>query len=96
MDKSIMSKIGETISIKGKEVTGKAKDLAEIANLRSQINTCEDVMKKNYMEIGRRYYELHGAEPEDEYEEQCIAIGNAQNGVKELEEKIKEIKGLSF
>ncbi|MDE7018673.1 MAG: hypothetical protein K2P65_14090 [Lachnospiraceae bacterium] len=94
MDKSIMSRIGETISTKGKEMTDKAKDLAEIANLKSQINTCEDVVKRNYMEIGRRYYELHAMEPESDYEEQCIAIGNAQNCIKELEEKIREIKGI--
>lgn len=94
MDKSFVAKIGETISVKGKEVTDKAKDLAEIANLKSQINTCEEVVKKNYMEIGRRYYELHGAEPEDDYDEQCRAVANAQNGIAELEGKIKEIKGI--
>ena len=50
-------KVGDTITSKGKEVTGKAKDLAEIANLKSQISTCEDVIRKNYIEIGRLYYE---------------------------------------
>lgn len=94
MDKSFMSKIGETISVKGKEVTDKAKDLAEIANLKSQINTCEDVVKKNYMEIGRLYYESHGLEPDEDYEEQCRAVRNAQSGIEELEAKIKEIKGI--
>ena len=94
MDKSFVTKIGETISVKGKEVSDKARDLAEIANLKSQINTCEEVVKKNYMEIGRRYYELHGAEPEEDYDEQCRAIANARNGIAELEEKIKEIKGI--
>lgn len=94
MDKSFVTKIGETISVKGKEVTDKARDLAEIANLKSQINTCEEVVKKNYMEIGKRYYELHGAEPEEDYDEQCRAIANARNGIAELEEKIKEIKGI--
>ncbi|MCM1040664.1 MAG: hypothetical protein NC314_12295 [Roseburia sp.] len=94
MDKSFVTRIGETISVKGKEVTDKAKDLAEIANLKSQISTCEEVVKKNYMEIGRRYYELHGAAPEEDYDEQCRAIANAQNGITELEEKIKEIKGI--
>lgn len=94
MDKSFVTKIGETISVKGKEVTDKARDLAEIANLKSQINTCEEVVKKNYMEIGKRYYELHGAEPEEDYDDQCRAIANARNGIAELEEKIKEIKGI--
>ena len=94
MDKSFVTKVGETISAKGKEVTDKAKELAEIANLRSQINTCEEVVKKNYMEIGRRYYEQHGSEPDELYEEQCRAVKNAQTGIADLEEKIKELKGI--
>lgn len=87
-------KLGETITTKGKEVTDKAKDLAEIANLKSQINTCEDVIKKNYMEIGKLYYEKHASDPEEDYEEQVRAISNAQNGIEKLQDKIKEIKGI--
>lgn len=89
-----LDKLGETITMKGKEVTDKAKELAEIANLKSQISTCEDVIKKNYIEIGKMYYEKHGSTPEEEYEEACRAIANAQNGVVDLEAKIKEIKGI--
>lgn len=92
--KGLFSKIGETITIKGKEVSGKAKDMADIANLRSQIRTCEEVIKKNYMEIGKSYFELHASMPEEAYEEQCRAINNAQIGIAELENKIKEIKGV--
>ncbi|MBD5444299.1 MAG: zinc ribbon domain-containing protein [Lachnospiraceae bacterium] len=92
--KNIANKLGETISVKGKEVTDKAKDLVEIANLKSRIKTNEDVMKRNYTEIGRLYYELHGTEPEADYEEQCRAIENAQNMINDLEEKIREIKGI--
>ncbi|MDE6663129.1 MAG: zinc ribbon domain-containing protein [Lachnospiraceae bacterium] len=92
--KNIANKLGETISVKGKEVTDKARDLVEIANLKSQIKTNEDVMKRNYTEIGRLYYELHGMEPEADYEEQCRAIENAQNMITDLEEKIREIKGI--
>ena len=40
-----LDKLGETITAKGREVSGKAKDMAEIANLKSQINTCEDPEK---------------------------------------------------
>lgn len=93
-DKNFVSKLGETITTKGKEVSDKAKDLAEIANLRSQISTCEEVVKKNYMEIGKMYYEMHGSMPEEQYEEQCRAISNAQIGIADLEAKIKEIKGI--
>lgn len=91
---AFVNKIGETIYAKGKEVTDKAKDVAEIANLKGQIKSCEETMKKNYMEIGKRYYELHASTPEEHYVEQCIAINNAQDSIVELEQKIKEIKGI--
>lgn len=87
-------KLGETITAKGKEVTDKVKDLAEVANLKGQISTCEDVIKKNYIEIGKQYCAKHASEEEGEYEEQMRAIRNAQNAIAELEGKIKEIKGL--
>ncbi len=87
-------KVGETITEKGKEVTNKAKDIAEIAGLRNQISTCEDVIRKNYLEIGRLYYEQFANSENNAFEEQCMAIANAKNGVEALEEKIREIKGI--
>lgn len=93
-NKNFVEKIGETISAKGKEVADKAKELAEITGLKSRISTSEDVIRKSYMEIGKRYYELHGSEPEEEYAEQCGVIRNAQDGIEELEEQIRIIKGV--
>lgn len=87
-------KLGDTITTKGKEVTGKAKDLAEIANLKSQISTCRDVVKKNYIEIGRLYFEKHGEEPEEEYDEFCRAVANAKAGILDLEDQIQRVKGI--
>lgn len=89
-----IEKIGDTIVTKGREAADKAKDLAEIANLRSQIATCEDIIKKNYMEIGKIYYENYGDMPEESFEKQCRSIKNAGNAVSELNKKINDIKGL--
>ena len=89
-----LEKIGNTIADKGKEVSDKAKDLAEIASLKSQIGTCEEVIKKNYMEIGKLYYEQYGDMPEEPFEKACRSIKNARNGAEQLQAKINEIKGL--
>ena len=89
-----LEKLGDTITIKGKEAADKAKELAEIANLKSQISTCEEVVKKNYLEIGKLYYELYGDMPEEPFAKQCRNIDNAKNGVDALQEKIREIKGI--
>jgi polyhydroxyalkanoate synthesis regulator phasin len=87
-------KIGDTITTKGKEAADKAKEMAEVANLKSQISTCEEVIKKNYMEIGRLFMEQYKDAENAPFEKQRTAILNAQAGVEELQQKIRDIKGL--
>lgn len=87
-------KVGETITNVGKGATEKAKELAEITSLKSQIHTCEEVMKKNYLEIGKIYYENFGFQAEELFEKQCKAIQNAEEGRKALTEKLDEMKNL--
>ncbi len=89
-----LEKIGDTLSAKGREAADKAKEVAEIASLKSQISTCEEIIKKNYLEIGRLYYEQYSDMPEELFEKPCRAIRNAKNGVEELQAKIKEVKGI--
>ena len=84
----IIEKIGDTITEKGKVAADKAKELAAIANLKSQISTCEEVMKKNYLEIGKIYFEM----PEPPFEKQCEAIKNSQRAIADLQEKIDQLK----
>ena len=87
-------KLGDTISAKGKEVADKARDTAEILNLKSQISTCEEVIKKNYLEIGRLFYEQYGENPDAPFEKQRNAIKNARVGATELQAKVDQLKGL--
>ncbi|MDL2302644.1 hypothetical protein LJC58_09905, partial [Lachnospiraceae bacterium OttesenSCG-928-D06] len=89
-----MEKLGETIVVKGMETADKAKELVEIAGIKSQIVTCEEVIKKNYMEIGKLYYEKFAEDGDEMFEKQCKSIRNAKRGVKELQQKIKEVKGI--
>lgn len=89
-----LEKIGDSVSEKGREAAIKAKELAQIARLKSQISTCEEVIRKNYMEIGKLYFEQYGDMPEAPFEKQCRAIRNAKRGVEDLQEQIKEVKGL--
>ena len=89
-----IEKLGDTISAKGKEVAEKAKDTAEILRLKGQISTCEEVIKKNYLEIGKLFFEQYGDDPDAPFEKQRTAIQNAHTGVKELQEKINGLKGI--
>ena len=61
---------------------------------KQKVAACEEVIKKNYLEIGRLYYEQFKEAEYNDFIEQCTAITNAKNGVEALEEKIREIKGV--
>ncbi len=87
-------KLGESITTKSKEAADKAKDMAQIASLKSQIATCEEVIKKNYMEIGRLFMEQYKDVEDAPFEKQRTAIMNARDGVEDLQRRIREIKGL--
>ncbi len=87
-------KLGESITTKGREAADKAKDMAEIASLKSQIAACEEVIKKNYMEIGRLFMEQYKDAEDAPFEKQRKAIINARVGVEDLQKKIRKIKGL--
>ncbi len=87
-------KLGESITTKSREAADKAKDMAQIASLKSQIATCEEVIKKNYMEIGRLFMEQYKDAEDAPFEKQRTAIMNARDGVEDLQRRIREIKGL--
>lgn len=89
-----INKVEKTVTAKGQMLADKAKEAAEIASLKSQISTCEEIIKKNYAEIGRLYFERFGKEPEEPFQKQCRAILNAKKGAEELEQKIRDIKGI--
>lgn len=88
------NKVGEAVTEKSKIVADKAKQVAEIASLKGRISTNEDVIKKNYAEIGRLYYEAHKDLVDMEFAEQCNAISEAKSNVRNLENQIKNIKGI--
>ena len=90
----VFERLGDTISTKGKEAADKARNAAEILSLRSQISTCEEVIKKNYLEIGRLYYERYGQDPDAPFEKQRKAIQNARTGAESLQAQIDRLKGL--
>lgn len=87
-------KVADTVTAKGREAADKAKEMAEIARLKSQIASCEEVIKKNYMEIGRLFMEQYKDAEDAPFEKQRTAILNAQAGVEDLRKKIREVKGI--
>lgn len=71
----------------------KGRKAKEIFDIKSEISTCESVINRSYAAIGRKYYAMFaegGFDPE--FEKQMKDIKNAMKAIKDLEEKIDDIK----
>lgn len=90
----IFDKVSDKVITKGKEVTEKAKDIVDIAGLKKQIADCEAKIRKNYIELGRLYYEKHGQTPEADFDSFCWEIADAKESIEELQEEIRKVKGI--
>ena len=71
---------------------GKAKQLGEIAKLNLDNLSEEEKIKKAYVEIGQKYYELNKDAPEVEYAEWFNQIVTAQTNIAANKDKIADLK----
>lgn len=84
---------GEVITAKSKEMADKAKNFTDIASLKGQIVSQENIILRRYKEIGREYYANHKNDAEPEYEVQMEAIKKAEGIIEELKRKIADLSG---
>jgi len=87
-------KVGETLSVKGKEAVKKAKEMADISNLSVQISSQEKIINKLYAELGKAYFELHREEEDGPYASRFREIKSASEKIQELKGEINKIKGV--
>lgn len=89
---TFFTKLGETISATGKDVSQKAKDLTGIAKLNLDMKAKEDFVQKQYMEIGKQYFELHKEDDEPFFEEMTL-IKDTLKEIEQLKSDIADLKG---
>ena len=85
---------GKKISSAGQEAIAKTKELADIAKINSSISDEENKIKTAYSEIGKKYFENHSEDSEEDYEAQIAVIKEAMEKIKAYEQQIVEIKGV--
>lgn len=87
------SKLGNTISATGRDVSQKAKELTGIAKLNMDVRSKEEYVLKQYSEIGKQYYELHKEDAEPLFDEIPL-VKAALEEIEALKNEIAEMKGL--
>lgn len=85
---------GKKISSAGQEAIAKTKELADVAKINSGISDEENKIKVAYSEIGKKYFENHSEDSEEDYEAQVAVIKEAMEKIKAYEQQIVEIKGV--
>lgn len=85
---------GKKISSAGQETIAKTKELADVAKINSNISDEENKIKTAYSEIGKKYFENHSEDSEEDYEAQIAVIKEAMEKIKAYEQQIVEIKGV--
>lgn len=86
-------KLGETLSSAGKDVSQKAKDLSGTAKLNLDIKAKEDLIQKQYTELGRIYYAAHKEDAAAEGINCIHAIREAEQEIARMRDEIMKIKG---
>lgn len=90
---TFFDKLGETITIKGKDIAKKAKDVADIATLKTQISSQQDIINRLYIVLGKAYYNENKNAPSSEFEENFKTLSKALDKIEQLKNDIQIIKG---
>lgn len=90
-------KVGSAISTVGKEVSKKAKDVADITNLNLQIKNTGDELEKLYAVLGKKYFSDNADKSEEEigadYYDSIKIINIQIEKLNELKQELSAAKG---
>mgnify|MGYP002529134409 CR=1 FL=1 len=89
----VISKLGESLTEAGKDVSQKVKDMTGIARLNMDIKAKESYISKQYAAIGEQYYELHKDDVEPLFEEMAL-INEAKEEILRMQNELADLKGM--
>ena len=81
-----LTKTSQKISQTGQTVAKKAKDMAEVSNLKLQMKEEERQLRGIYEEIGEKYCDLYGECPEEVLKEEIQRVTEAKVKIQALKE----------
>lgn len=87
------SKLGETLSGAGRDVSKRAKDLTESTKMDIDIRAKESYINKQYTSIGKKYFEMHENDEEPLFEEVEL-IREAKAEIQRMQDLLVEKKGM--
>ncbi len=89
---AFLDDFGKKLTKTSQSMAKKAKDVAEVSNLKLQIKDEERKMKSEFAELGERYYALHSESPQQELADGVEKVQEIKRKITILEGRIAEIE----
>lgn len=91
-----LDNIGKTMSKAGQSIAQKSKDVVDTAKLNSAISDEQKKITTAYEQIGKLYVERHSDSPEPDFVEYLDAIKASEAAIEECQQKLKDLKGVTL
>ena len=91
---AFFDKLSKKIINVGQDVSQSTKNLADVVKLNNHISDYEKQIVDLYTIIGKSYYENHKEDLEAEELQHIQAINALRTQIKDLQDKVKELKGV--
>lgn len=85
-------KAGEKMKQAASEAADKSKLLAEKAKIKSKISTENSNVTKAYTELGKKYFEISGLNPSEEYIDAVDKIKESMARISELQQQLAALE----
>lgn len=90
---AFFDELSKTLSSKGKVAAQKAKDVAEVVQMKTQIASDKAKLKELYAAIGTLYFKKYRDNPENDFQTFFPEIEKTLAHMAELEAKVRELDG---
>lgn len=91
----LLSNLGQKISTASQGVVAQTKTMTEITSTNGQISTTQKEINKLYQELGESYYNDCKEGKTGNYSDVLTSIGESHKKVAELQERVKQLKGVT-
>lgn len=86
--------ISKKITQTGQDAVKKAKDMAESAQISSQIRDEEKAVNEYYRQIGEQYFKIFKSEPQPEFTDLCDAITDCITRISSLKMELQKARNV--
>lgn len=85
--------LGKKLTKVGEAAAEKTKEVAEFTKVNAKILDTQNKLDKAYIEVGKKYLELHPANDEEDMEAVVNTVYALEDQLKELRKQLQELKG---